>query len=117
MLAFRKSGLARKALATTSKVSTRIASVRATKPTDSFRHPGAVASISQLYAAPLGRRTYVSESKRDHAQVSVDTAIEADRASFTAQTGEQPENVSVPGTQVNANAMMSPTAGMSPYLS
>lgn len=54
----------------------------------------------------------MSESKADRAQVNVDTAIKADHHAFTAQTGILPERVKMPGTEMAADAMMSPTAGI-----
>jgi len=57
------------------------------------------------------RRGYVSESKKDSAQVNVDTAIRADQKAFFAETGKLPENQSMQGTTANADAMMSPIAG------
>ena len=62
--------------------------------------------------AKTSRRGYVSESKPDKAQVSVDTTIRADHNAFTAQTGKLPENVKVPGTEMSADIMMSPAAGI-----
>jgi len=58
------------------------------------------------------KRGYVSETKRDNAQVSVDTTIRADQKAFFQETGKLPENQRVPGTSVNADAMMSPMAGV-----
>ena len=58
------------------------------------------------------RRTYVTESKPDKAQVSVDTTIKADHNAFTAQTGGLPEKFKVPGMEMSADVMMSPTAGI-----
>lgn len=58
------------------------------------------------------RRGYVSETKKDSAQVNVDTAIRAEQKAFFAETGKLPENQIVPGSGVNADAMMSPIAGM-----
>ncbi len=70
---------------------------------------------ARVAAGPLGQklsqRRYVSETKKDSAQVSVDTAIRADQKAFFAETGKLPENEIVPGTSVNADAMMSPIAG------
>jgi cysteine desulfurase len=57
------------------------------------------------------RRGYVHESKKDNAQVNVDTAIRADQKAFFAETGKLPERHTMPGTSVNADAMMSPMAG------
>jgi cysteine desulfurase len=57
-------------------------------------------------------RTYVSESKRDNASINVDTTIRAEQKAFFKETGKLPENQSVSGTTVNADAMMSPIAGV-----
>ncbi|MCJ1410322.1 cysteine desulfurase [Ptychographa xylographoides] len=57
-------------------------------------------------------RSYVSESKSDKAQVNIDTAIKADHNAFIAQTGKLPANVRMPGTEMSADVMMSPVAGM-----
>ena len=58
------------------------------------------------------RRTYVSESKRDNAQVNIDTTIRADQKAFFQETGKLPESQIVSGTNVSADAMLSPMAGM-----
>ncbi len=58
------------------------------------------------------RRGYVSETKKDSAQVNIDTAIRAEQKAFFAETGKLPENHNVPGSGANADAMMSPIAGM-----
>ena len=58
------------------------------------------------------RRTYVSQTKPDRAQVNVDTAIQADHNAFAAQTGMLPEQAIMPGTGLSADAMMSPAAGI-----
>lgn len=58
------------------------------------------------------RRTYVSATKPDKAQVNVDTTIKADQDAFTAQTGILPEQARMPGTGMSADAMMSPAAGI-----
>ncbi len=58
------------------------------------------------------RRSYVSESKPDKAQVNVETAINADRHAFVSQTGKLPENMRMPGTDMTADVMMSPAAGI-----
>jgi len=55
----------------------------------------------------------VSETKRDSALVSnVDTAIRADQKAFFKETGKLPERQVVPGTDINADSMMSPMAGV-----
>ncbi|TVY33625.1 Cysteine desulfurase, mitochondrial [Lachnellula occidentalis] len=58
------------------------------------------------------RRGYVSATKRDNAQINVDTTIRADQKAFLAETGKLPEKTIMPGTDVNADAMMSPMAGV-----
>ena len=60
----------------------------------------------------LLKRSFVSESKTDKAQVNIDTTIEADQKAFIAQTGQLPENVKVPGVEMSADMMMSPAAGI-----
>jgi cysteine desulfurase len=57
-------------------------------------------------------RGYVSETKKDNAQVNVDTTIRADQKPFFAETGKLLENQRIPGAGANAEAMMSPIAGM-----
>jgi len=64
-------------------------------------------------SAAISRRTYVSESKLQQAQVSdVESAIKVDQSSFFKKTGTSAENVTIPGTTMGADAMMSPTAGI-----
>ena len=63
-------------------------------------------------ATKISRRTYVSATKPDKAQVNVDTAIKADQRAFINQTGNLPENVKMPGTGMSADVMMSPAAGI-----
>lgn len=73
--------------------------------------PRAAAISSQK----ISRRNYVSESKKDNAQVSIDTAIRAEQKAFFAETGKLPEKQTMPGMSANADAMMSPMAGESSY--
>jgi cysteine desulfurase len=68
------------------------------------------AAISASYSV-AGKRGYVSESKKDSAQVNIDTAIKADQKKFLQQAGTRPENVEMPITGLSADAMMSPVAG------
>ncbi|OAX83629.1 cysteine desulfurase, mitochondrial [Emergomyces africanus] len=61
------------------------------------------------------RRCYASQSKAARAQASVDgvdIAIKSGQKSFVEQTSIRPQNVTVPGTAVNSDAMMSPSAGI-----
>jgi cysteine desulfurase len=61
----------------------------------------------------LQRRNYASKTAPKQAQVSdIDSAIKADQKKFIQQSGELPSRVKVPGTEISANAMMSPTAGI-----
>lgn len=67
---------------------------------------------STLNSTKPPRRCYVSDSKSNRAQVSVDTVIHADHHAFLSQTGIPPEKVDIPGTRISADAMMSPVAGI-----
>lgn len=58
------------------------------------------------------RRSYVSSTKADRAEVSVENTITADQDAFAAQTGELPRNLKIPGLENSADAMMSPAAGI-----
>lgn len=60
------------------------------------------------------RRHYVSETKPSNATVNVDTAIKADQKSFLGQTGRRAEDATMPTTGMDADVMMSPTAGSFP---
>lgn len=61
----------------------------------------------------MQRRNYASESSPKQAQVSdVALAIKADQKKFTQQSGEMPSQVKMPGTEMAADTMMSPTAGI-----
>jgi cysteine desulfurase len=70
--------------------------------------PRTFSAISQKSS----RRGYVSESKKNDAQVSVESTIMADQKKFMAETGKAPSDVSMPGTSADAGAMMDPMAGM-----
>lgn len=67
--------------------------------------------VAGISGQKISTRGYVSATKKDSAQVNVDTAIRADQKAFFAETGKLPENEIIPGTNVNADAMMSPMAG------
>ncbi|KFY86984.1 hypothetical protein V500_07263 [Pseudogymnoascus sp. VKM F-4518 (FW-2643)] len=58
-----------------------------------------------------GRR-YVSESKKDAAQVNVESAIKADQKKFFQETGKSPLDQPMQTTGANADAMMDPMAGV-----
>lgn len=61
----------------------------------------------------LQRRSYASRSLPRQAQVhDMNSAIEADQQKFTAQTGELPSQIHIPGTQMSADTMLSPKAGI-----
>lgn len=62
---------------------------------------------------PIHRRNYVSESRPSQAQVTdVESAIKADQKKFIQQTGNLPSQVKMPGTDMTADTMMSPSAGI-----
>ena len=44
--------------------------------------------------------------------MNVETAIKADQQAFTAQTGMLPDKIKMPGTEMSADVMMSPAAGI-----
>jgi cysteine desulfurase len=72
------------------------------------------ATVSRVLPVPaqkLSRRGYVSETKKDNAQVNVETAIMADQKAFFAETGKLPENQPTQGITANTDSMMSPIAG------
>ena len=64
----------------------------------------------------ISRRGYVHESKKDNAQVNVDTAIRAEQKAFFAETGKLPEKKIMPGTSADADSIMSPMAGEFSYV-
>ncbi|KAL9629123.1 MAG: hypothetical protein Q9204_005454 [Flavoplaca sp. TL-2023a] len=68
--------------------------------------------VAACTAPKQSQRAYVSPSKPDRADVSVDTTVRADQNAFTAQTGSLPENVKIPGLGMSGDAMMSPAAGI-----
>jgi cysteine desulfurase len=78
-----------------------------------LRSPSIRATSVSASSRISGRRGYVSESKKDSAQVNIDTAIRADQKKFLQQAGTRPENVEMPITGMSADAMMSPVAGAS----
>ena len=77
-----------------------------------IRHSYPLAAPAAFAATRATKRTYVSQSKPDKAQVNVDSTIKADQHAFTAQTGKLPENMKVPGTGISADVMISPAAGI-----
>ncbi|KAG0652482.1 hypothetical protein D0Z07_0065 [Hyphodiscus hymeniophilus] len=72
----------------------------------------ATSKVASISSQKISRRGYVSETKKDSAQISVDTAIKADQKAFFAETGKLPEQHIMPGTGIPADAMMSPMAGV-----
>lgn len=74
----------------------------------------ATARPASVAAARLNqRRNYVSESKPSQAQVTdVETAIKADQKKFINETGTLPSQTRMPGTNISADTMMSPSAGI-----
>ncbi|KAI0601264.1 cysteine desulfurase [Biscogniauxia sp. FL1348] len=62
--------------------------------------------VAVATAAQVSQRTYVSETKRDNAQVNVETAIKLDKKDFMNEKGE----LIMPGSRTPANATVSPMA-------
>ncbi|KAI2625900.1 cysteine desulfurase [Hypoxylon sp. NC1633] len=62
--------------------------------------------VAVATAAQTSRRGYVTESKRDNAQVNVETAIRLDKKDFMNEKGE----LVMPGSGAPANAKVSPMA-------
>ncbi|KAI9884269.1 MAG: hypothetical protein M1823_003959 [Watsoniomyces obsoletus] len=83
-----------------------VSGMRLSSPRSAYRRP------QICLVRPTVTRSYVSQSQRDHAQVDLGTTITAEQESFAAQTGATPANVSVPGLDIGADAMMSPSAGI-----
>ncbi|KAI0386654.1 cysteine desulfurase [Hypomontagnella monticulosa] len=63
-----------------------------------------VSRVATVAAAQVSRRSYVSETKRDSAQVGVETAIRLDKKDFMNEKGE----LVMPGPGTSANATVSP---------
>lgn len=74
----------------------------------------AFARVASISNQKISRRGYVSETKRDSAQVNIDTAIRSEQKAFFKETGKHAEDQSISGTSANADAMMSPIAGNYP---
>ncbi|PNS16664.1 Cysteine desulfurase, mitochondrial [Sphaceloma murrayae] len=69
--------------------------------------PRAVAS-----SASRGRRSYVSETGSKQATVNMESTIRDDQRNFVNQTGIKPQDAKMPSTGMDADAMLSPTAGI-----
>ena len=65
-----------------------------------------IVAASASASAQAPRRNYVSESKRDNAQVATETAIKLDKKDFVNPQGE----LIMPGSAAPANATVSPMA-------
>ncbi|KAK7529669.1 pyridoxal phosphate-dependent transferase [Phyllosticta citribraziliensis] len=57
-------------------------------------------------------RSYVTETKSNHATVNVDAAIKADQKAFLRKEGIAPSDAKAPATGLSGDAMMSPQAGI-----
>jgi cysteine desulfurase len=84
----------------------------------SRRYPSTAFPRPSPCAAALGqhgRRSYVSETKSSQATVNLDAAIKADQKAFMQQTGQKPQDATMPTTGLSADAMLSPAAGSSTH--
>lgn len=71
-------------------------------------HPRPIIAAPRLYS-----RNYVSQSKPSQAQVAdVESAIKADQKKFIQESGKLPSQTKMPGTEISADTMMSPAAGI-----
>merc|ERR1711939_470282 len=80
----------------------------------SLRQASRLLRTSSIRPAGISSRYVrrVSSTSKDSAQVNINTAIRADQKAFFAETGKLPENQIVPGQNLDADAMMSPAAGI-----
>jgi cysteine desulfurase len=81
-------------------------------PAAGLLRSSAIARVASITNQRVSRRGYVSETKKDSAQVNLDSAIRSEQQSFFRETGKKPSEQSVSGVVENADAMMSPMAGM-----
>ncbi|KAI1650203.1 cysteine desulfurase [Daldinia loculata] len=72
----------------------------------SLRGLPSISKVAGVTTAQAARRGYVSESKRDNAQVNVETAIRLDKKDFMNEKGE----LVMPGSGNPANGTVSPMA-------
>merc|ERR1711939_70535 len=83
------------------------------RPSSSARSLSRAARLAATSHSPSQRRTYVSETKPQNATVNVETAIKADQKKFMQQTGLSTGDMKLPpGQNLDADAMMSPAAGI-----
>ena len=69
------------------------------------------AVAGRLTIDDVGRRSYVSESRRDHAQVNMETTMRAEQQAFNVRNGLASPSVPRAATEIGADAMLSPQAG------
>ena len=99
-------------MAVVMRQTSRLSSRRFTSSSALIRGSSYFRTSAASAASKTAHRCYVSESKPNKAQVNVETAIKADQDAFTAQTGKLPEKVQMPATEMSADVMMSPVAGI-----
>jgi cysteine desulfurase len=68
--------------------------------------------VAATPAQKVAGRRYISESTKDAAQVTVESAAKADQKKFFAETGKQLSDQPMQGIAGNADAMMDPMAGV-----
>lgn len=78
---------------------------RLSTPSQSFAK-----QVPRACIAAKSRRTYVSESGPKNA--TIEQTIKQDQKAFLAETGTKPQDAEMPTTGMNADAMMSPAAGI-----
>lgn len=101
------SAVASTALRQASKACTRRLSSNPALPPLSLRPAVSIAH------SRVGRRSYVSETKAQSAQVAdVEAAIKADQKKFIEQRGMLPSQTKMPGTELSGDTVLSPSAGI-----
>jgi cysteine desulfurase len=70
------------------------------------------AAVVAASGQKVSGRRYVSESKKDAAQVNVESAVKADQKKFVQEMGKTQLEQPMQPTGANADAMMDPMAGM-----
>ncbi|OTA84039.1 hypothetical protein M434DRAFT_83499 [Hypoxylon sp. CO27-5] len=77
-------------------------------PSTPLRGTHSISRVAAATAAQVPRRSYVSETKRDNAQVNVETAIRLDKKDFMNEKGE----LVMPGPGNSSTTTVSPMAGV-----
>lgn len=81
--------------------------------TSTFSLSQSTRSTTALLNQGQSRRTYVSQSKPNQAQVTdVESAIKADQRKYAEKSGKLPSDTTLPGSGLSGDIAMSPAAGI-----